>query len=168
MKNTEIERKWLVSGWPPESLPLTARQFMRQGYLSVHPTVRIREESTQGGNTEYILCFKTGGGIVRRELEWAIEKEKFDELESMIGLPLIKKERRLYQLRDGLTLEVSIVDEGMRTSFWYAEVEFPTPELAHTWTPEADGLSAYLSREVSEIPGQTMGAYWVRTRTYPE
>ena len=33
MKNTEIERKWLVSGWPPETLPLTARQFMRQGYF---------------------------------------------------------------------------------------------------------------------------------------
>ena len=41
----EIERKWMLKGWPPEELglPLLYEQSMRQGYISVRPTVRIRE-----------------------------------------------------------------------------------------------------------------------------
>ena len=39
----EIERKWMVKGWPLESaaLPMVREQTMRQGYISVRPTVRI-------------------------------------------------------------------------------------------------------------------------------
>ena len=37
----EIERKWMVKGWP-EGLPLKEEFAMRQGYISVRPTVRIR------------------------------------------------------------------------------------------------------------------------------
>ena len=62
----EIERKWMVNGWPEgegfPALPLKEEFAMRQGYISVHPTVRIREEALKGGRTDYILCFKSGGG----------------------------------------------------------------------------------------------------------
>ena len=34
----EIERKWMVTGWP-EGLPLEEEFTMRQGYISVQPTV---------------------------------------------------------------------------------------------------------------------------------
>ncbi len=57
----EIERKWMVTGWP-EGLPLEEEFTMRQGYISVQPTVRIREEALTGGSTDYILCFKSAGG----------------------------------------------------------------------------------------------------------
>ena len=52
----EIERKWMVNGWPPEELglPLLYEQSMRQGYITVRPTVRIREEAMAGGSTEYV------------------------------------------------------------------------------------------------------------------
>ena len=50
----EIERKWMVTGWP-EGLPLEEEFTMRQGYISVQPTVRIREEALTGGSTDYIL-----------------------------------------------------------------------------------------------------------------
>ena len=53
----EIERKWMVNGWP-EGLPLKEEFAMRQGYISVRPTVRIREEALTGGKTRYVLCFK--------------------------------------------------------------------------------------------------------------
>ena len=46
----EIERKWMVTGWP-EGLPLEEEFTMRQGYISVQPTVRIREEALTGGST---------------------------------------------------------------------------------------------------------------------
>ena len=160
----EIERKWMVNGWP-ENLPLKEEFAMRQGYISVRPTVRIREEALTGGKTEYILCFKSGGGLAREEIERSIDKALFDDLEhKIIGKPLIKKIRRSYTLSDGSVLEVNHVDEGRPTEFWYAEVEYPTVEAARSWQPERCGLCAYLSDEVTDQPGQSMGAYWEQTR----
>ena len=40
----EIERKWMVTGWP-EGLTQTSDYQMDQGYVSVRPTVRIRREA---------------------------------------------------------------------------------------------------------------------------
>ena len=165
----EIERKWMVKGWPPEdrSLPLISEQSMRQGYISVHPTVRIREESETGGNTAYILCFKSAGnasGLSRQEIEFPISREQFGQLEELIGIPLIPKLRRTYLLPDGHHLEVSLVDEGMATEFMYAEIEYASEEQAIAWDPASAGLSEYLSDDVTGDPGQTMGAYWQITR----
>ena len=64
----EIERKWMVTGWP-EGLPMEEEFAMRQGYISVRPTVRIREEALAGGRTDYVLCFKSEGGLAREEIE---------------------------------------------------------------------------------------------------
>mgnify|MGYP000018479024 CR=1 FL=1 len=50
----EIERKWMVNGWP-EGLAMEEEFAMRQGYISVRPTVRIREEALAGGRTDYVL-----------------------------------------------------------------------------------------------------------------
>ena len=164
----EIERKWMVTGWPSEELGLEMlyEQSMRQGYVSVRPTVRIREEATTGGSTQYVLCFKSGVGLVRKEIEMDIDRDMFLQLEDLIGLPLIPKVRRTYGLPDGLKLEVNHVDEGLPTEFWYAEIEYPTVEAAREW--DASGISPvladYLNDDVTEQPGQTMGAYWITTR----
>ena len=165
----EIERKWMVNGWPEgenfPALPLREEFAMRQGYISVRPTVRIREEALKGGETVYILCFKSGSGLAREEIERPIDKDLFDELETkIICKPLIGKIRRSYALPDGLVLEVNHVDEGQPTAFWYAEVEYPTVEAANAWQPAAWGLADYLSDEVTGQPGQSMGAYWLQTR----
>lgn len=160
----EIERKWMVNGWP-EGLALKEEFAMRQGYISVRPTVRIREEALTGGKTRYVLCFKSGGGLAREEIERDIDPELFNELETkIIGSPLIPKLRRSYLLPDGAVLEVNHVDEGQPTEFWYAEVEYPTVEAARSWQPAAVGLADYLSDEVTDQPGQSMGAYWEQTR----
>ena len=138
---------------------------MRQGYISVRPTVRIREEVLTGGKTDYILCFKSGGGLAREEIERRIDRELFVELEQkIIGKPLIQKVRRSYLLPDGSVLEVNHVDAGQPTEFWYAEVEYPTVEAARAWQPDACGLGTYLCNEVTDQPGQSMGEYWVETR----
>lgn len=160
----EIERKWMVDGWPEKNLPLLFEHSMRQGYLCVDPTVRIREEARKGGETEYILCFKSGRGLVRKEIEMPLSRDQFLQLEDLTGYPLIPKIRRTYQLPDGLRLEVNHVDQGLPTEFWYAEVEYGTVEQAEGWNPETDGLGDYLSCEVTGQPGQSMGAYWVQTR----
>lgn len=161
----EIERKWMVEGWPEKGLPMVKEHEMRQGYLVVRPTVRIREEALAGGGTDYVLCFKSGKGIAREEIEIHIREDEFRALEEMIGAPLIPKCRRTYALPDGHFLEVNHVDEGSPTEFWYAEIEFPDIEEARSFDPETVGLSAYLSEDVTDDPGQTMGAYWLATRS---
>ena len=79
----EIERKWMVNGWP-EGLPLKEEFAMRQGYISVRPTVRIREEALTGGKTHYVLCFKSGSGLAREEIERDIDPALFNDLETKI------------------------------------------------------------------------------------
>ena len=160
----EIERKWMVKGWPPGDLPLIAEHFMRQGYVTVVPTVRIREERLTGGETEYVLCIKSRGGLSREEIEVTIPEEKFAQIERLIGLPMIPKLRRTYELPDGLHLEVNHVDEGQPTEFWYAEIEYGSEEQARSWEAKEAWLRDYLWDDVTGQPGQTMGAYWGATR----
>ena len=160
----EIERKWLVGGWPA-GLPLVEEFTMRQGYISVAPTVRIREEAKTGGETAWVLCFKSAGGLAREEIERPIDQALFNELAAkIIAKPLIEKVRRTYLLPDGRHLEVNHVDAGQPGAFWYAEVEYPTVAEAEAWTPAGAALPAYLADEVTGRPGQSMGAYWARTR----
>lgn len=180
----EIERKWMVSGWPehneddqPEGglrLPLLVTLDMAQGYVTTKPTVRIRSGkvlfSADGdpvGEEHYKICFKsksTGSGLSRKELEFYIDEEEFRKLEEFIALPLIHKVRKTYVLPDGKRLEVSHVDEGLPTEFWYAEVEFDSEEEAVSWTPSSVGLENYLKNEVTREKGQSMAAYWRDTR----
>ena len=162
----EIERKWMVNGWP-DGLPLLETYRMDQGYISVHPTVRIRREALEGGETSLVLCFKGApgpDGLSRQEIETKIEEKLFDQLEELIGKPLIKKERRTYLLPDGLHLEVNSVDEGLSTAFWYAEIEYSTEEEARGWRPDRAGLENYLNDECTGKPGSSMGDYWMETR----
>ncbi len=163
----EIERKWMVSGWPgaDKALPILKEETMRQGYISVEPTVRIRSEQETGKPAEYILCFKSrGDGLVRKETEFPIAKEHFHQLEDLIGLALIPKVRRTYLLPDGHHLEVNAVDEGAPTAFYYAEVEFSSREEAAAFEPEKVGLGEYLNQDVTYVPGMSMGAYWSKVR----
>lgn len=159
----EIERKWFVSGWP-EGLAAEHIFDMDQGYISVRPTVRIRREAERGGETAHILCFKGKGRLAREEIETEIDETLFARLEALIGCPLIRKERRDYRLCDGRTLEVNSVDEGSPTAFFYAEVEFDSEEAARAWSASDVGLGAYLTDEVTEKKGVSMGAYWEQTR----
>lgn len=162
----EIERKWMVSGWPAD-LPLLETYRMDQGYISVRPTVRIRREALEGGRTALILCFKgapSADGLSRQEIETEIDEELFGKLEALIGRPLITKVRRTYLLPDGNRLEVNCVDEGMPASFWYAEIEFKTEKEAREWRGEDVGLNEYLWDECTGQPGSSMGDYWEQTR----
>ncbi len=159
----EIERKWMVAGWP-DGLRETERYQMDQGYISVRPTVRIRREALAGGPTALVLCFKGAGTLSREEIETEIDAELFAKLERLIGKPLIHKERRGYALPGGLTLEVNCVDPGQPTAFWYAEVEFETEAQALAWDPAGAGLGGYLCDECTGRPGASMGEYWLQTR----
>lgn len=157
----EIERKWLTRGWP-QGQPDRVIE-MEQGYISVSPTVRIRSHRETGKADRYVLCFKSKGGLVRQEIETDIDKALFDQLRDFIGKPLVKKVQRRYNLPGGLVLEANQVDPGQPTGFFYAEVEFASEADALAWQP-VQGLADYLQNEVTDQPGESMGAYWLRTR----
>ena len=159
----EIERKWLVKGWPQGLAPVKTF-VMRQGYVTTRPTVRIRSEESEG-KTNYILCFKgkaSADGLAREEIESPIDPALFARLEAFLQRPLIQKEQRRYRLEGGLVLEVNQVDAGQPGEFFYAEVEFDSEDAARAWQPGA--LAEYLSDEVTGTPGQSMAAYWCATR----
>ena len=157
----EIERKWLTQGWPQGDPDRVIE--MEQGYISVSPTVRIRSHRETGKADRYVLCFKSKGGLVRQEIETDIDKALFDQLRDFIGKPLVKKVQRRYNLPGGLVLEANQVDPGQPTGFFYAEVEFASEADALAWQP-VQGLADYLQNEVTDQPGESMGAYWLRTR----
>lgn len=159
----EIERKWLVRGWP-DGLQADKTYQMDQGYISVRPTVRIRRECEAGGSSACILCFKGKGGLSREEIETEIDATLFSRLEGLLNCPLIHKERRDYPLCDGHTLEVNLVDPDLPSAFFYAEIEFSGEAEARAWSPADCGLADYLCNEVTEKGGCSMGAYWEKTR----
>ncbi len=153
----EIERKFLIEGFP-EGLEEISRARVRQGYLCVKPTVRIRS-SEKAGKTDYRLCFKGEGTIARQEVELPLEPEVFAQLEDLLEMPMVTKDYRVYALPGGLKLECSLVDEGTPTAFYYAEVEFESLEAAYAFQPPA-----FLGRDVTEERGYSMGEYWERKK----
>ena len=152
----EIERRWLVDGWP-DLTPDTVLE-MDQGYFAVRPAIRIRREAVVGGSTAYVLCFKGKGGLVREEIELELTSDHYHRLKAMLNKPMIQKEQRRY------SLPVNSVDPQLDTGFFYAEVEFPDEASARSWASSGE-LASYLSHEVTGQPGESMVAYWERTRT---
>lgn len=86
----EIERRWLVEGWP--ALTPSSVLRMDQGYFAVRPAIRIRREAVLGGETRYVLCFKGGAGLAREEVEVDVDEGRYLRLKAMLSGPMIEKE----------------------------------------------------------------------------
>lgn len=151
----EIERKFLIGGFPT-ALPLLEEAQVEQGYLAVHPVVRIRRKEKKGV-VSYVLCFKGEGTLAREEIELPLDGPTFTRLSALLEAPFIRKAYKVYALPDGHRLEVSCVDDR----FFYAEVEFASVEEANVFVPPD-----FLGRDITEVPGCSMGEYWV-SRTFP-
>lgn len=152
MNNTEIERKWLLSGFP--ALPPETETAMEQAYLCFEPcTVRVRKTEAQTG-VQYMLCIKGRGTLTRTEVETPLSQEQYQALLALAPLPPVKKLHRTYRLPGGEVAECNLVDEGHPQSFYYAEVEFENLQQAAAFLPPA-----FFGREVTEEPGWTMAAY---------
>ena len=158
MKNLEIERKFLIDSFP-EQLPLLESATVWQGYISTEPVVRIRKKQTAQA-CSYRLCFKSGGTLVRTEVELDISEEKFTALCDLLDAPPVRKDYRVYRLPDGHRLECSLVDRDMSCAFYYAEVEFDTVEAANRFIPPS-----FLGEEKTEDPAFTMSRYWERRKS---
>ncbi|MGD9559707.1 MAG: CYTH domain-containing protein [Oscillospiraceae bacterium] len=160
MENVEIERKWLMDGFP--ALAMRDETEMEQGYLVFEPlTVRIRKSRAHGQQTCW-LTIKGRGELSRTEVETPLSAQQYAALVPLLALPVVKKRMRTYVLPGGEVLECSLVDEGEPTAIYYAEVEFESEDAARAFVPPG-----WLGREVTNEHGQSMAAYCRRKHGLP-
>lgn len=115
----EIERKFLVARMP--DLSLADRSSLRQGYLTVpEDSVEVRLRQT---DETFVLCVKSGEGIVRGEREIEISEAQFEMLWPQTEGRRVVKTRWVGQLDGGLTYELDIF-EGDLAPLVMVEVEF--------------------------------------------
>lgn len=133
----EIERKFLI-----RSLPADLAQYnhkdIEQAYLCQDPVLRIRKL----GN-DYFFTFKTKGLMVREEIETPLTKETYEHLLTKADGTIITKTRYYIPLSDGLVIELDVF-AGVLKGLLMAEIEFPTEELAHSYT-----VPEWFGREVT-------------------
>ncbi|MCI8321521.1 MAG: CYTH domain-containing protein [Dorea sp.] len=124
----EIERKYLVKNIPGNLKDFPCRS-MEQGYLSTAPVIRIRKDQDC-----YELTYKSKGLMIREEYNLPLTADAYGHLLKKIDGRLIKKDRYMIPLKDGLTAELDIFKEEL-APLVLAEVEFPDEESARAFTP---------------------------------
>lgn len=153
----EIERKFLMSGFPKELVPFVESKVY-QAYASMDPEIRIRKKEL-GTDESYFITFKSDGDLARSECEFPIEGWAYDEILKIIDRHPIFKDHKKYDIGNGLVLEVSYVENN----FYYGEVEFKSVEEAENWAQPAM-LSKYILRDITYNKDFKMKNYWKRTR----
>ena len=124
----EIERKYLVKNIPGNLKYFPCRS-MEQGYLSTAPVIRIRKDQDR-----YELTYKSKGLMIREEYNLPLTADAYGHLLKKIDGRLIKKDRYMIPLKDGLTAELDVFKEEL-APLVLAEVEFPDEESARAFTP---------------------------------
>lgn len=124
MENQEIEHKFLVKDQSYRELA-TQQYVIKQGYLSVHPTVRVRRKGDKAFLT--IKNRPEAGHLARFEWEKEITLADFDALFPLCCPEPIDKVRFIVPLQDGLVCEI---DEfhGRNEGLILAEIELPTED----------------------------------------
>ena len=135
----EIERKFTIRTLP-ENLESYGCKELEQGYLCVHPVVRVRK-TVKAGKSSYLLCYKSKLGLeqtadaaaqVCREEELPLTKESYERLLSKVDGRVITKKRYLIPF-EGYTIELDVF-AGELTGLVFAEVEFPDVESSAAFT----------------------------------
>lgn len=119
----EIEHKYLVIGEGFRQLA-TAVHHIEQGYLSLHPTVRVRIRDQEGFIT--IKGPSSLNGLMRQEYEYPIPLEDAQALMRLCGSRTISKDRYIVPY-EGHTWEVDVF-LGRHAGQLLAELEVASPE----------------------------------------
>ena len=135
-ESMEIEKKFQIKRLP-EHLEQYPKKEIEQGYLCIHPVVRIRKS-----NEEYILTYKARAQAavkdmhINREVEVSLTKEGYLHLREKIDHNLIEKTRYLIRLEDGHMAELDRF-HGKLEGLCFVEVEFASEQDADSFTPPA-------------------------------
>ncbi|CAN5536194.1 CYTH domain-containing protein [soil metagenome] len=145
---TEIERKFLLHGLPPQ-LAFARRERIRQGYIALDGDTEVRVRISSKGSR---LTIKHGRGAMRVEEELALDDRQAESLWKLTEGRRLEKTRRTMRVH-GVEVEVE-VDEysGQLDGLVVAEVEFPDEDAALDFTApawferELTGDEAYSNR----------------------
>ena len=144
----EIEHKFLVAdeSWKGNLQPT----YIRQGYLSVQPTVRVRIYGDKG----FLTIKGKPVGNVRAEYEYEIPvRDAADMLESLCPQPQIEKNR--YKVHhEGHIWEIDVFF-GANQGLVIAEVELSSPD-------EEFVLPVWVGKEVTEDISYTNAQLTIR------
>lgn len=123
----EIERKYLLPSFPEAEvasgeLAFVSKQYIYQTYLAFSDTqeIRVRKLVDSSGESHYTHTFKSGQGMVREEVEYAITASIYDQLLERTGLIPLEKIRTTLEA-GGFTFEI---DEYKQIDLSVVEVEF--------------------------------------------
>lgn len=159
MKSTlEIERKFLVATLP--DLAGARKSSLRQGYLTVpEDSVEVRLRQT---DETFILCVKSGEGIVRGEREVEISEAQFAMLWPQTEGRRVEKTRWAGKLEGGLTYELDIFG-GDLAPLVMVEVEFQSEAEAHQFeAPEWFGRDVSTDKRFGNKSLALTGASFIR------
>ena len=132
----EIERKFLVDKRKLRGLKFISEEKISQGYLSRHPTVRVRLTDERG----YLTIKSSTRGISRQEFEYEIPIDDAKQLLAMCGRNVLKKYRRKI-FYGGHVWEIDFF-AGKHAGLIVAEVELKSPN-------ESIKLPDWITKEVS-------------------
>ena len=135
----EIERKFLVDKKKLRGLKFSSEEKISQGYLSRHPTVRVRVTDERG----YLTIKSSTRGISRQEFEYEIPIADAEQLLKMCGRNVLKKYRRKI-FYGGHVWEIDFF-AGRHAGLIIAEVELNSPD-------EPIDLPDWVTKEVSTDP----------------
>ncbi len=142
----EIEKKFLVHR-PPDKLDQYPCVKIEQGYLCVHPVIRIRK-----WNDEYILTYKRkeeqdakSQVCINQEVELPLNKHSYQQLKTKIDGVMIEKERYLIPYGNK-KIELDIF-HGDYEGMILAEVEFLSVEEADAFE-EPDWFGENVSGDI--------------------
>ncbi len=137
----EIERKYLLSGLPPEASAVEPLEI-EQGWLPGERLVERLRRLRWNGSEAWFRTVKSGEGLERIELEEATSEEVFDGIWPLTDGRRVRKRR--YRVPAGdLVWEI---DEFMDRELVLAEVELGTVDAA---VVPPEWLQPYLVREVT-------------------
>lgn len=133
----EIERKFLLPAFPERELEqqeirMMSRHSIDQTYLaySSDQEIRIRKLVDQDGTASFTHTFKSGHGMVREEIEYAITEPIYDQLLQNTSFVPLEKIRTTVQCGQ-LTFEI---DEYRQIDLTVVEVEFPDEAAARAFS----------------------------------
>lgn len=132
----EIEKKFLLREMP-EHMEGYEKREIEQGYLCVHPVVRIRKS-----DEDYILTYKGKQGAqdipgdvhVNQEMEAPLTRDAYYHLREKTDGHLIQKTRYLIPLPDGHMGELDVF-HGRLEGLQFIEVEFADLRDAENFEP---------------------------------
>jgi len=165
----EIERKFLLKSLPKKCMDTMVIDSMatliRQGYINMNPEVRIVSKHVFGKETKYMMTIKSDGLLSREEIEFNIDRDKFNKLRDNFIKDYSMINKMYYTFIDGdFLIEVSIVDIGTDTSFIYAEVEFKSEEDSKLYKLPDWFIEECSPIEITNDSSYKMKNYWLRTR----